>query len=179
MNEEEEEEDNSIPSILSGYIGEQLFKEWLTHSPGKEEVKWVADKKAAFDIEWGESARIEVKTKIKTLYDDSKTYRSTAVYLRESQFDYLEVENPGLDYYLSIISLEDLNLKKHYAGWKSKLQENADLTELTDSIKMDIQRFANEFMKEESQRTFFQQKVKFLSLDDAKKKSDFSFLIQR
>jgi len=170
MENTKEIDEDSKPNPLSGYIGEQFFQFWLKHR-NSENVRWVANKKAAYDIEFGANAKVEVKTKIKTLYDDTLTFRSTNIFLRESQFDYIE-SNSNQEYYLAIISLTDLGLKEQYATWFEQYKGTDEYEEeqkrLQNDLCNEINDYAEKYMESEAKRDFFIAHAKYLKVNNGK-----------
>lgn len=153
------EKDDSKPNMLSGYFGEKLFESWANVTGLS--ASYVGDHVWEYDVQ-SNRGKIEVKTKINSLYDEGVGGSgTTAVYLRKSQFDYLEA-NIDENYYLVMISLVDLSLRERYDGWKSKWKENEDL------VKIEVDQFTADFMKNYGNQHDFRDKIKFLKLQDGK-----------
>lgn len=164
----ERDQDDSKPNALSGYIGEKLFESWLGDLTTS--ARYVGQHTWAFDIE-SDSWEIEVKTKIKTLYDeDSNGSGTTALYIRKSQFSHLEKEN-NKPYYLALVSLTDIGVNDQYLSWKGKLRSS---TELTDSLKLEIEGWCKEYMNKNGSKDAFYEQIKFLQMRDGKK--DFNLI---
>lgn len=162
----EEEDEDARPSELSGYIGEQLVYQWLRTRVKSENAIWLGYMQKPYDIEIGEDIKIEVKTKVATLYDEEKAYKSTALYIRKSQIEYLaKIADTNKKYFLVVLSLHDLGLKGLYQKHKIQFDQDNELTEnLMEKIDADIV----EYMKSNEDRNSFVRNLEYLQLNDQK-----------
>lgn len=160
----ENETDDSKPNQLSGFIGEQLAREWFEKNYQKD-ATWLGDNYLAFDITLGKKDLIEIKTKIKTLYDESVGGSgTTAVYLRQSQLNFIE-ETKDKQYYLGLISLTDLGLSEKYYHWYQAWNKKAPIQK---SLQKEIQAFAKEFMNDEEKMSLFSDTIRFIFMKNGK-----------
>jgi len=158
----ENETDDSKPNKLSGFIGEQLAREWFEKNYQKEAF-WIGYKYLPYDIII-ETIVIEIKTKIDTLYDDSLGGSGTTpVYLRKSQLSFIEEEEK--EYYLGLISLEDLGVNGNYYEWLEVWGREEDIQfELQEEIKV----FAKNFLNQKLNLDLFSESIRFIFLKNGK-----------
>lgn len=161
LNANKKRKQEATPNLLSGFIGEQLFKAWVTKQKNND-VKWVADVQQSHDLEI-DNDRIEVKTKIGTLYDDDRSKRTTVVYFRKSQLDFIEHKSPDISYYLGMISLEDIGIKQEYVNFKSQLRK--ETKEIPKPLAAQIEHFCRSFMESEENQKRFENEIKYLKVD--------------
>lgn len=160
----ENETDDSKPNKLSGFIGEQLAKEWFKRNYEKD-ATWLGDSYLAYDIILGKNELIEIKTKINTLYDESVGGSgTTAVYLRQSQLNFIE-ETKDKQYYLGLISLEDLCIRGKYTKWY-EAWDREDPIQI--SLQEDIKDFAQVFMNDEEKMNLFSNTIRFIFMKNGK-----------
>lgn len=160
----ENESDDSKPNKLSGFIGEQLAREWFERKY-QNDAKWLGDSYLAYDITLGKHDLIEIKTKINTLYDESVGGSgTTAIYLRKSQLSFIE-ELRDTQYYLGLISLEDLGIKDVYYEW---LEIWGREVEIQESLQIQIKDFAKRFMEDEAKMSMFSEFFRFIFMKNGK-----------
>jgi hypothetical protein len=160
----ENETDDSKPNKLSGFIGEQLAREWFEKNYQKD-ATWLGDRHLAYDIILGNNELVEIKTKIKTLYDELVGGSgTTAVYLRQSQLNFIE-ETKDKQYYLGLISLEDLGIRGNYYEWNEVW--GGEVT-IQISLQEEIKNFAKDFMNDEKNMELFSNTIRFIFMKNGK-----------
>lgn len=160
----ENETDDSKPNKLSGFIGEQLAKEWFEKNYQKN-ATWLGDSYLAYDITLGKNDLIEIKTKVKTLYDESVGGSgTTAVYLRQSQLNFIE-DTKDKQYYLCLISLEDIGVKEKYYNWYDEWGREEPIQM---SLQEDIIGFAKAFMNDHANMNLFSETIRFIYMKNGK-----------
>jgi hypothetical protein len=160
----ENETDDSKPNKLSGFIGEQLAREWFEKKYEKD-ATWLGDRYLAYDISLGKNDLIEIKTKINTLYDESVGDSSTtAVYLRKSQLNFVE-DTSDKQYYLGLISLEDLGILENYHEW---LKIWGREKEIQESLQETIRDFAKNFISDEEKMNLFADHFRLIFMKNGK-----------
>lgn len=136
----QQSDDDNEPRIsnIIGYIGEQLYYQYLEKK--KRDFDYVAVKgEGAYDFEDKTKGRlIDIKATIKSVSDGTAPF-----YIHKSQRCYLQ-GHPDAKYYIVRISLDDLGLKSEYYSIREKYGKDAnpsDNVELRDACKQVAQRY--------------------------------------
>ena len=107
-NKVEEKDDETKKNMISGYIGELLYKCYLERT--HKNYCWEAqdNDEGRYDFSIDKEFYIEVKTNVKSIMDGESPF-----YLHKSQMDFLHTIDTN-NYYVCRLSIDDLNLMDGY-----------------------------------------------------------------
>jgi len=126
----ENEEDATINKLI-GFIGEMVFKTYLSIT--KQDYKYTAKEIAAYDFTVDDKY-IDTKTTMKPIKEASGT---VPFYIKQTQYRFLNNERPQ-NYFIARLSLSDLGLIDLYNAYKNEIVDNDIPVEIEDEIEEKI-----------------------------------------
>lgn len=117
----DEEEPTSKVRAIIGYIGEQIYEEYLTKRGIQHE--YVAEQEGEYDFKVeqdGETVYVDVKTNLYSLEDGTAPF-----YIHKSQSSFMQ-KHPEAKFRIVRVSLKDINVVDDYISAKALYGDDAD-----------------------------------------------------
>ena len=141
-----EREDESKVNMISGYLGELLYNQYLERKG--HSVEWSAQEgEGKYDFCINGDTYVEVKTNVRTLKDGNAPF-----YLHKSQMEFLH-DHDTEKYYVCRLSLTDIGIYNEYVQIRDQFGMDADPM-FNDKLKNECGRIVDEYWRENDLEEF-------------------------